>query len=517
MADKWFMASKGKGYGPFSASQLQQMVEAGVIDHDDLVWREGGLESAPASTVGNEPPPRPVAASRPSLPPPPVPSTPTSSPRPSQFGLRLAIAAVLLAILGGGGWFAFDRGWLPLGERSNFSDASVAGSPSANHATDDEAEEPAKSPSPNEGHESEVATTNPVEPKGSDTVVPRSSPEDSPPRISTTDQRPEVPVRPSNEPEQVRTFQKHDDHVLCVDFSPDGRHIVSGSRDKSVRVWNVDSGQQEWSWSGFTEWVRSVRFSPDGSRVFACAKNRCAILDAASGRLIDSFETANSHVIVLSRDCSLIAAIQKDQQGTVFDIRRRQAVHRISSPSVVSCAAFAPDNSEVLFGWARLHRLQMANGDFTRTHIVQDSASYIIGLDYSPDGSLVATGSHKIWTAESTTIMGDRMVRIWNARTGTLVRELRGHRDWINAIAFTPDGTRILSAGGGNPEDWGGFGSSCDRSIWLWETSTGRVLHTFKGHRGAVMAVAVSPDSRLAVSGSSDGTLILWRLPEYPD
>lgn len=126
MAEKWFLAGKGKGFGPFSASQLQQMVESGIIDHDDLVWRDGDSESAPASTLGNEPPPLLLVASRPSPPPLPVSSTSASSPHPSRFGLRLTTAAILLAMIGGGGWLVYEQGWLPVKMETIPTDASVA-------------------------------------------------------------------------------------------------------------------------------------------------------------------------------------------------------------------------------------------------------------------------------------------------------------------------------------------------------------------------------------------------------
>ncbi len=139
--EKWFLASDGKGYGPFSSAQLQQMTEAGVVDADDLVWCADASESIPVSAVGNEPP-LPVAASRPSPPPLPVPNTPASSHRPSRLGLWLSLAAVLLAMLGGGGWLAYDRGWLPFARRLDLSNASVAENSSANNASDEEADEP---------------------------------------------------------------------------------------------------------------------------------------------------------------------------------------------------------------------------------------------------------------------------------------------------------------------------------------------------------------------------------------
>src|SRR5690606_3754652 len=116
MADEWFLASKGKGYGPFSTLQLQQMAEAGVIDADDLVWRDGDSESAPASTVGNEPPPLPVASSRPSPPPLPLPNqqAPSQPQSKRRRGMRVVFSVLLLGLLGTGGWFAFETFWQPI-------------------------------------------------------------------------------------------------------------------------------------------------------------------------------------------------------------------------------------------------------------------------------------------------------------------------------------------------------------------------------------------------------------------
>lgn len=176
MADMWFLASKGKGYGPFSTPQLQQMVEAGVIDPDDLVWRDGDSESAPVSTVGKEPP-LPVAASRPSPPPLPVSSTPAPSRRSSRLGWWLSLSAVLLAMLGGGGWFAYQRGWLPLTGSVEQAKTLVADDSLANTSPDKEdGEEPSISPAPKDVDESEITAVDPIEPNSPATEVPIKNP-----------------------------------------------------------------------------------------------------------------------------------------------------------------------------------------------------------------------------------------------------------------------------------------------------------------------------------------------------
>ena len=68
-------------------------------------------------------------------------------------------------------------------------------------------------------------------------------------------------------------------------------------------------------------------------------------------------------------------------------------------------------------------------------------------------------------------------------------------------MAFCPDGRRAVSA-------------SYDKTLRLWDLTTGREMHRFAGHEGAVSCVAVSPDGRYALSGSSDKTVRLWRLPD---
>jgi WD40 repeat protein len=149
-----------------------------------------------------------------------------------------------------------------------------------------------------------------------------------------------------------------------------------------------------------------------------------------------------------------------------------------------------------------------------RSHIVQPTNSVIVAADFSFDNEFLATGNQQESFPDVGQSMGDRMVRLWNVRNGQLVREFKDHREFILAVAFTPDGKRLLSGGGGSTTDFGAFGESCDRSIRLWDVGTGRVLRTFDGHKWRVDSLAVSPDGRHFLSGSIDRTMILWRLPD---
>jgi WD40 repeat protein len=82
-------------------------------------------------------------------------------------------------------------------------------------------------------------------------------------------------------------------------------------------------------------------------------------------------------------------------------------------------------------------------------------------------------------------------VKVWELESGRLLRSLEGHTDWVNAVAVSPDGRFIVS------------GSSDDRTVKVWELESGRLLRSLEGHTDWVWAVAVSPDGRFIVSGSS--------------
>jgi WD40 repeat protein len=91
----------------------------------------------------------------------------------------------------------------------------------------------------------------------------------------------------------------------------------------------------------------------------------------------------------------------------------------------------------------------------------------------------------------------DRTIKLWDVTTGTVLRTLQGHTGGVLSVAFFPDG-KILASGAG------------DGTIKLWDVATGTLLRTLSGHTGSVISVAFSPDGKVLASGSADNTIKLW-------
>ena len=119
-----------------------------------------------------------------------------------------------------------------------------------------------------------------------------------------------------------------------------------------------------------------------------------------------------------------------------------------------------------------------------RTNLAGHTGS-VSAVAFSPDGKRVLTGSD------------DNTARLWDAATGNPVATLAGHKARVSAVAFSPDGKRVLTG-------------SSDNTARLWDAATGNAVATLAGHTGSVSAVAFSPDGKRVLTGSGDTTARLW-------
>lgn len=133
-----------------------------------------------------------------------------------------------------------------------------------------------------------------------------------------------------------------------------------------------------------------------------------------------------------------------------------------------------------------------------RTQWVGHSAS-VKAAAISPDSKLAVSVSCAEMIPETVCEQGE--LALWKLEDGVLIRRWNGHQDWVTDVAFNPDGTLILSG-------------SMDGTLILWETETSQVLRTFETTNSPILSLAFVPrsDPLMAVSGLKDGTVALWNV-----
>lgn len=310
---------------------------------------------------------------------------------------------------------------------------------------------------------------------------------------------------------EVRRFTGHETYVTSAAFSPDGQRVVTGSNDKTVRVWSAATGREIWKSTAPGEMVRAVAFAPDGRTVYECDLAGYRVLNAETGELERSVNVAVWDRGVFSADCSKLLARHPGGTLTVYNTADGSVQHRVAESNNNPGIAFSADGGRIYYAKNELTELNL---DTKRVRTLGSRQnSYFETMAASQNGDRLVWGSGRFWDGRRD-VPGDHMVRVWDIRGERLVAELRGHDGWLWAVAISADGRRVLSGGGGRPDDWYAHNPGADTSIRLWDVDARKPIRNFDGHKNAILSLAFSPDGKYALSGSADSTARLWRLPD---
>lgn len=302
----------------------------------------------------------------------------------------------------------------------------------------------------------------------------------------------------------------HNRKITAVEFTSDGKRVLTASTDNTVGQWDVATGDEPLALNlKLSAAVVSMALVPKTRQALVLCDDhvvtlwdidRAKLIKTLDARGADPKQQSTPSQLAVSADGRM--ALWADYEHRVMRLWDLKADREVQAPGSKNAsdpyltlrsgqlwsAAFAPDGMNfVTVGGVGAHLRDIATGV---ERMSLSPSGVVAAANFSPDGKWIVTGS---W---------DNTARIWDSRTGKDVLKLVGHTGFVNSACFSPDGTQVLTA-------------SDDRTAKLWNAKTGRVILTLEGHADRVLSAVFSEDGRFVLTASGDRTARLWDAATY--
>lgn len=297
----------------------------------------------------------------------------------------------------------------------------------------------------------------------------------------------------------IKTFRGHSDSVYTIAFTPDGQTLASGGADRTIKIWDLNTGQEICTLTEHTDAVVSLIASPDGKTLLSgSADNTIKIWNLSTSQVIHTLtgHTCSVLCLAISPDGARLASGAADNTIIVWDLNTYEVIHTLigHNHSVLS-VAISPDGKTLASASAdtSIKLWDLESGTEIRT--LEANCGLVFAVRFHPSGQMLASVHEQ-----------DKSVKFWHPATGKLIRTMSTEVEIVSATV-SPDWTTL--AGGGGDVNY---------LISLWDLEKVSGITYFNGygqidHKGCVYTVAFSPDGQTLASGSKDTTVKLWGVP----
>lgn len=336
---------------------------------------------------------------------------------------------------------------------------------------------------------------------------------------------------------QLKSISVHSEAVYSVNFSPDGKYLLSGGKDATIRLWDVASGKEIKQLIGHSSSVMTALFSPDGKNIISSSKDETIRLwSTASGKEIRKFgrNCRAFYSVAFAPSGDHIISVSSDNYLRLWDVKSGEQIKSFQgSTNKVFTAMFSPDGKYTVSSAANntLVLLDALSGKKIKTF--SGHTDFISSAVFTPNGKNIVSGSN------------DKTIRIWDISSGKELQKFTVQNTGVKNVSVSPDGQYIVSCGFDNGES--------RTHMKLWSISTGKEIleymgysaegsasfspdnkfvlasggrvgmsagvwlikrevydRSFHGHTSSVNFAQFSPDGKQVVTGSSDRTVRLW-------
>jgi WD40 repeat protein len=243
-------------------------------------------------------------------------------------------------------------------------------------------------------------------------------------------------------------FVSHISSINAIDFSKDGRQLLSGSSDNNIKLWDVESATLIKTFSEHVTNTWDVMFTPDGKSAISAENDYIVYwrnaVDGPIGKLAFYGHTGLVSSVDMSNDMKTIISGSQDKTIKVWDAH---------------------------------------TGDLLKT--ISDHNGGVNDVEFNPANNQFASCS------------ADSTIKIWDAQTFELIKTLISNNGGLRSISYHSSGNYIASAGPGS-------------LIYIWDLTTDEVFRTLEGHTALVRSVEFSPIGNNVISGGSDDKVIIW-------